>query len=49
MDSNTALTFTLVERFLASLVPRSTFGNIQPYLTLAQKILNSLPANALGG
>jgi predicted DNA-binding transcriptional regulator YafY len=48
MDPNTALTFTLVERFLAPLLPRSTFGRIQPYLTQAQKILDSLPTNALG-
>ena len=48
MDPNTALTFVLVERFLAPLLPRSTFGRIQPYLTRAQKILNSLPTNALG-
>jgi predicted DNA-binding transcriptional regulator YafY len=48
MDPNTALTFILVERFLAPLLPRSTFGRIQPYLTQAQRILNALPANALG-
>jgi predicted DNA-binding transcriptional regulator YafY len=30
MEPNTALTFTLVERFLAPLLPRSTFGRIQP-------------------
>ena len=48
MDPNTALTFTLVERFLAPLLPRSTFGRIQPYLTQAQKILDALPTNALG-
>ena len=48
MDPNTALTFTLVERFLAPLLPRSTFGRIQPYLTQAQQILDALPTNALG-
>jgi predicted DNA-binding transcriptional regulator YafY len=48
MDPNTALTFVLVNRFLAPLLPRSTFGRIQPYLTQAQKILDSLPTNALG-
>jgi predicted DNA-binding transcriptional regulator YafY len=48
MDPNTALTFILVERFLAPLLPRSTFGRIQPYLTQAQRILDALPANALG-
>jgi predicted DNA-binding transcriptional regulator YafY len=37
-----------VNRFLAPLLPRSTFGRIQPYLTQAQKILDSLPTNALG-
>jgi predicted DNA-binding transcriptional regulator YafY len=48
MDPNTALTFTLVERFLAPLLPRSTFGRMQPYLAQAKKILDALPANALG-
>jgi len=48
MDPNTALTFTLVERFLAPLLPRSTFGRIRPYLTQAQRILDALPATALG-
>jgi predicted DNA-binding transcriptional regulator YafY len=48
MDPSTALTFTLVERFLAPLLPRSTFGRIQPYLTQAQQILDALPTNALG-
>ena len=48
MDPTTALTFTLVERFLAPLLPRSTFGRIQPYLTQAQRILDALPTNALG-
>jgi predicted DNA-binding transcriptional regulator YafY len=48
MDPNTALTFTLVERFLAPLLPRSTFGRIRPYLTQAQKVLDALPSNALG-
>jgi predicted DNA-binding transcriptional regulator YafY len=48
MDPHTALTFTLVERFLAPLLPRSTFGRIQPYLTQAQQILDVLPTNALG-
>jgi predicted DNA-binding transcriptional regulator YafY len=48
MDPNTALTFTLVERFLAPLLPRSTFGRIQPYLMQAQQILDALPTNALG-
>jgi len=48
MDPNTALTFTLVERFLAPLLPRSTFGRIQPYLIQAQQILDALPTNALG-
>jgi predicted DNA-binding transcriptional regulator YafY len=48
MDPHTALTFTLVERFLGPLLPRSTFGRIQPYLTQAQQILDALPANALG-
>jgi hypothetical protein len=48
MDPNAALTFTLVERFLAPLLPRSTLGRIQPYLTQAQRTLEALPANALG-
>ena len=48
MDPNTALTFTLVERFLAPLLPRSTFGRIRPYLTQAQQVLDALPTNALG-
>jgi hypothetical protein len=48
MDPNTALTFTLVERFLAPLLPRSTFSRIQPYLTQAHKIIDALPTNALG-
>jgi predicted DNA-binding transcriptional regulator YafY len=48
MDPNTALTFVLVERFLAPLLPRHTFGRIQPYLTQAQRILDALPTNALG-
>jgi predicted DNA-binding transcriptional regulator YafY len=48
MDPNTALTFTLVDQFLAPLLPRSTFVRIQPYLTQAQRILDALPANALG-
>ena len=48
MDPTTALTFILVERFLAPLLPHSTFGRIQPYLTQAQRILDALPANALG-
>ena len=48
MDPNTALTFTLVDQFLAPLLPRSTFGRIQPYVTQAQRILDALPANALG-
>jgi len=48
MDPHTALTFTLVERFLGPLLPRSTFGRIQPYLTQAQQILDALPTNALG-
>src|SRR5882724_173062 len=48
MDPNTALTFTLVERFLAPLLPRSTLGRIRPYLTQAQQILDALPTNALG-
>jgi predicted DNA-binding transcriptional regulator YafY len=48
MDPNTALTFTLVERFLAPLLPRSSFGRIQPYLRQAQQILDALPTNALG-
>jgi predicted DNA-binding transcriptional regulator YafY len=48
MDPNTALTFILAERFLASLLPRSTFGRIRPYLTQAQRILDALPMNALG-
>jgi predicted DNA-binding transcriptional regulator YafY len=48
MDPNTALTFTLVERFLTPLLPRSTFGRIRPYLTQAQRILDALPSNALG-
>jgi predicted DNA-binding transcriptional regulator YafY len=48
MDPNTALTFTLVERFLAPLLPRSTFGRIRPYLTHAQQVLEALPTNALG-
>jgi predicted DNA-binding transcriptional regulator YafY len=48
MDPNTALTFTLVERFLAPLLPRSTLGRMQPYLAQAQQILDALPTNALG-
>jgi predicted DNA-binding transcriptional regulator YafY len=48
MDPNTALTFALVERFLAPLLPRSTFGRIRPYLTQAQQVLDALPTNALG-
>src|SRR5919106_3879942 len=48
MDPTTALTFTLVERFLAPLLPRSTFGRIRPYLTQARQVLDALPANALG-
>jgi predicted DNA-binding transcriptional regulator YafY len=48
MDPNTALTFTLVERFMAPMLPRSTFGRMQPYLAQAKKILDVLPANALG-
>jgi predicted DNA-binding transcriptional regulator YafY len=48
MDPSTALTFTLVERFLAPLLPRRTFGRIQPYLTHAQQVLDTLPTNALG-
>jgi predicted DNA-binding transcriptional regulator YafY len=47
MDPHTALTFTLVEGFLAPLLPRSTFGHIRPYLTQARKTLDSLPSNAL--
>jgi predicted DNA-binding transcriptional regulator YafY len=48
MDPNTALTFTLVERFLAPLLPRSTIGRIRPYLTQARQVLDALPTNALG-
>lgn len=48
MDPSTALTFTLVERFLAPLLPRQTLGRIQPYLTQAQRVLDTLPTNALG-
>jgi predicted DNA-binding transcriptional regulator YafY len=48
MDPNTALTFVLVERFLAPLLPRSTYGRIRPYVTQAQRILAALPTNALG-
>jgi predicted DNA-binding transcriptional regulator YafY len=48
MDPNTALTFVLVERFLAPLLPCSTFGRIGPYLTQAQRILDALPTNVLG-
>ena len=48
MDPSTALTFTLVECFLAPLLPRRTFGRIQPYLTQAQQVLDALPTNALG-
>jgi hypothetical protein len=48
MDPNTALTFILVERFLAPLLPHSTFGRIQPYLTQARRILDALPTNAMG-
>jgi predicted DNA-binding transcriptional regulator YafY len=48
MDPKTALTFTLVERFLAPLLPRSTFGRIQPCLTQVQRILEALPTDALG-
>jgi predicted DNA-binding transcriptional regulator YafY len=48
MDPNTALSFVLVDRFLAPLLPRSTFGRIRPYVTQAQRILEALPANALG-
>ncbi len=48
MDPNTALTFTLVERFMAPMLPRSTFDRMQPYLAQAKKILDALPANALG-
>jgi predicted DNA-binding transcriptional regulator YafY len=48
MDPNTALAFTLVERFLGPLLPRSTFGHMQSYLTQGQKVLDALPTNALG-
>jgi predicted DNA-binding transcriptional regulator YafY len=48
MDPNTALTFTLVERFLAPLLPHSAFGRIRLYVTQARRILDALPANALG-
>jgi predicted DNA-binding transcriptional regulator YafY len=48
MDPTTALTFALVERFLAPLLPRRTFGRIQPYLAQAQQVLDALPTNALG-
>jgi predicted DNA-binding transcriptional regulator YafY len=49
MDPSTALTFTLVEQFLAHLLPYSALQNIEPYLTQARKILDSLPSNGLGG
>jgi predicted DNA-binding transcriptional regulator YafY len=48
MEPSTALTFALVERFLTPLLPRSTFGRIQPYVTQAQRLLETLPINALG-
>jgi hypothetical protein len=48
MDPTTALTFILVERFLTPLLPRSTLGHIQPYVTQARRILDALPTNALG-
>jgi predicted DNA-binding transcriptional regulator YafY len=48
MEPSTALTFALVERFLTPLLPRSTFGRIQPYVTQAQRLLAALPSNALG-
>jgi predicted DNA-binding transcriptional regulator YafY len=47
MDPSTALTFALVERFLAPLLPRGALGNIQPYLTQARQILDSMSADAL--
>jgi predicted DNA-binding transcriptional regulator YafY len=48
MAPTTALTFTLVDQFLAPLLPRSTRGRMQPYLAQAQQLLNALPTTALG-
>ncbi len=38
-----ALAFALVERFLASLLPASTLGDLGPYFKTAEQQLNTLP------
>lgn len=47
MDPATALTFSLTERFLAPLFPKSTMTALHPYIANAHRVLDRLSENRL--
>lgn len=47
MDPRTAMTFHLVERHLAPLLPRATYRELEPHLRRAEAVLLTLDDNAL--